>query len=917
MTEPVARLRKSLADRYRIERELGQGGMATVYLAYDLKHDRKVAIKVLRPDLAAVIGAERFLAEIKVTANLQHPHILPLFDSGVATLTADDPLTGHDSRLAPRDLLFYVMPYVEGESLRTMIEREKQLGIDDAVRIGSQVAAALDYAHRHGVVHRDIKPENVLLHDGTALVADFGIALAATHAGASRMTATGMSLGTPAYMSPEQAMGDREVDARSDIYALGTMMYEMLVGDPPYMGSTAQAIVAKVLTEKPVPVTVHRDTVPANVAAAIQKALNKLPADRFSTAADFAKALATPGWTSGELVATVAMPSLRPAARPGRTGRALVAFALTALAAGAIGWFLRPPPEQPLVRYALAFPPTQSMELNRIGTNIDLSHDGSRFVYLGPGDQGGQLWLRQRDRLDATPLQGTAGAINPRFSPDGRQVAFSSGPLLDLRLVGVDGGTPVTIAHGGSGATGGIAWSDDGWIYFDAVAGLSRIRPGGGEPEIVVPLDAAHGEVGQAWPDVMPGSRWLVFRTRHSGAPDEFEIGAFDLKNHTRRSLTKGVFARHVADGMLGIVRSDGVLVVARVDPGTLELKSAFTPVLDGLRTKLLGSVDLVAAGSTLLYVRGTASTATVRAVWVSRDGVLKPIEPPVVVTPANNRGLALSPDGRRLVVDMVGPRSTDLWVKDLPSGPFSRLTFDGLENTKPSWTPDGQSVLYILNRAGTGVASMQVWRKRADGAAAPESVYATSHPINEALMSHDGRWLIYRVITDSGPDVYGIRLGQDTTPVPLLTGPFNEASPALSPDGRWLAYASNESGTQEVYVRPFPKVSTGRWQVSTRGGWAPRWSHSGRELFFVSGGDLMAASVSTSNSFSVETPHRLFGGFGAQFLQGFSPYYDTSPDDSRFLMMGVVGEDSAGVQVVAVENWLHEVRAKLAAAQH
>jgi eukaryotic-like serine/threonine-protein kinase len=234
MSAPLDRLAAALADRYRIERELGAGGMATVYLAHDLKHDRKVAVKVLRPELAAVIGAERFLSEIKTTANLQHPHILPLFDSGAA-----------DS------FLFYVMPFIEGESLRDRLNREKQLPITDAVRIATEVASALDYAHRHNVIHRDIKPENVLLHDGQALVADFGIALAASKAGGSRMTETGLSLGTPHYMSPEQAMGQREITPRSDVYALGAMTYEMLLGEPPFTGPTAQSIVAKVMTEKP------------------------------------------------------------------------------------------------------------------------------------------------------------------------------------------------------------------------------------------------------------------------------------------------------------------------------------------------------------------------------------------------------------------------------------------------------------------------------------------------------------------------------------------------------------------------------------------------------------------------------------------------------------------------------------------
>jgi eukaryotic-like serine/threonine-protein kinase len=268
------RLATALADRYRIERELGAGGMATVYLAHDIKHDRKVAIKVLKPELAAVIGADRFLREIKTIASLQHPHILGLIDSGEVEGTA-----------------FYVMPFVEGESLRDLLNREKQLPIADAVRIASEIASALDYAHRHGVIHRDIKPENILLHDGSALVADFGIALAVSTAGGTRMTETGMSLGTPHYMSPEQALGEREITARSDVYALGCVLYEMLVGEPPFTGPTAQAIIAKVMTAEPVSPATLRRTVPFPVESAVLTALQKLPADRFATAARFAEAL--------------------------------------------------------------------------------------------------------------------------------------------------------------------------------------------------------------------------------------------------------------------------------------------------------------------------------------------------------------------------------------------------------------------------------------------------------------------------------------------------------------------------------------------------------------------------------------------------------------------------------------------------
>ncbi|HEY7860197.1 MAG TPA: serine/threonine-protein kinase, partial [Gemmatimonadaceae bacterium] len=301
MSDPLADLSTALGDRYRIERELGAGGMATVYLAEDLKHNRKVAVKVLKPELAIAIGAARFLAEIKTTANLQHPHILALHDSGEVNGT-----------------VFYVMPYVEGESLRDRLEREKQLPVDDALRIAAEVADALEYAHERGVIHRDIKPENILLQRGHAVVADFGIALAASKTGGARMTETGMSLGTPTYMSPEQAMGAREVDARTDVYSLGCVLYEMLVGEPPFVGPTAQSIVAKVMTESPRSLTGQRRTVAPHVDAAVQKSLEKLAADRFASAAAFAEALRDGGQS---LRATVHETAHAPARRRSLAGR--------------------------------------------------------------------------------------------------------------------------------------------------------------------------------------------------------------------------------------------------------------------------------------------------------------------------------------------------------------------------------------------------------------------------------------------------------------------------------------------------------------------------------------------------------------------------------------------------------------------
>src|SRR5687767_13540837 len=325
MSSMLDRLTSVLAERYSFEREIGVGGMATVYLARDLRHDRLVALKLLRPELGAVIGADRFLAEIKLTANLQHPHILPLFDSG-----------------AVEGLLYYVMPYVEGVSVRERLNREKQLSIAESVRIATEVASALDYAHRRGIIHRDIKPENILLHDGQALVADFGIALAVSTAG-TRMTETGMSLGTPHYMSPEQAMGEREITARSDVYALGAVTYEMLVGEPPFTGPTAQAIVARVLTGEPEPPSASRKTIPPHVEAAVLQALEKLPADRFASAADFAAALGNPGFTSARSTAGLRRPAPAPVG-----ARAWLPWALFLAAIGFIGFDqLRPRPVSP------------------------------------------------------------------------------------------------------------------------------------------------------------------------------------------------------------------------------------------------------------------------------------------------------------------------------------------------------------------------------------------------------------------------------------------------------------------------------------------------------------------------------------------------------------------------------------------
>ena len=398
MTDPITRLNAALESRYRIEREIGEGGMATVYLAQDVRHNRNVAFKVLKPELAAVVGAEKFLAEIETTAKLTHPHILPLFDSGEAD-----------------GFLYFVMPYIEGDTLRDKIDREKQLSIEEALKITEKVASALDYAHEHGVVHRDIKPGNILLSEkGEPTVADFGIALAVAQAGGGRVTETGLSVGTPHYMSPEQATGDRDVDPRTDVYALGCVLYEMLVGDPPYGGSTAQAVLAKILTsDAPAPTDV-RVSIPPNVDAAIRKALEKLPADRFTSAQEFAKALGDAGFRHGE-----------EAAGGVQVGRGLwnpLSVVATVLAANTAWSFLRPEPPQPVSRQVLSTEGWDGLEAE-FGRYAAIAPDGSSMIL----PVGGQLALKMRGSTEITPIPGTEGGRDVVYSPDGEWIALCRG----------------------------------------------------------------------------------------------------------------------------------------------------------------------------------------------------------------------------------------------------------------------------------------------------------------------------------------------------------------------------------------------------------------------------------------------------------------------------------------------------------
>ncbi|WP_310571852.1 protein kinase, partial [Gemmatimonas sp.] len=433
MSDRLSRLTAALADRYRVERELGAGGMATVYLAHDIKHDRDVAIKVLHPDLGAALGGDRFLTEIRTTARLQHPHILPLLDSGDAD-----------------GLLYYVMPFVAGETLRARLERERQLPIDDALRIAREVADALGAAHALGIVHRDVKPENILLQNGHATVADFGIALAVQAAGGQRMTQTGLSLGTPQYMSPEQAMGERTIDARADIYALGAVTYEMLTGDAPFTGSSVQAIVARVLTEKPQAIRTVRDTVPFGAEQAVLRALSKLPADRYASTAEFVAAL-TANTMAVDRNAVDSLSVQAPTDRSRRLRVIAAALAFTTVASLVVAaWALtRAPIAASAAIFDAALPDSAPMArvAGTIATGfgsssrqLSVSPRGDFVVYAVQRGDSTMLWRRSLIDASAVPITGTSGGRSPRISPDGQRLAFAT--RTHTMILPIGGGEP-------------------------------------------------------------------------------------------------------------------------------------------------------------------------------------------------------------------------------------------------------------------------------------------------------------------------------------------------------------------------------------------------------------------------------------------------------------------------------------------
>jgi serine/threonine-protein kinase len=889
MSDAIRRLNAALEGRYRIDGELGEGGMATVYLAEDQRHDRKVAIKVLKPELSAIIGAERFLGEIQTTANLQHPHILPLHDSGEIDGT-----------------VFYVMPLVGGESLRELMDREKLLRVADAVRIASDVADALDYAHRQGVVHRDIKPENILMHDGRALVADFGIALAASRTeGSQRLTETGMSLGTPHYMSPEQAMGEPDVDGRADIYALGCVLYEMLSGQPPFTAPNAQAIVAKLLSSEPEPLTQLRKTVPPHVAGATHTALEKLPADRFATAAEMVSALADGSW--------IAPSTPRAKAGGGRVG-SLIPWGLAAafLIVAIVSIAFRPRPESSptgpmrmtLVTSSAADRTTPGTSTALGGGRLAVSREGRTVVYVGVTDGISRLFRRSLADPDVTVLPQTEGARFPAISADGRTIVFGTADGAVARM-SMDGGAPTEIARPVAPPIG-ITWSDRHGLvfgmlgYVDDSPGISRMAVSG---------DTTLGFVtGPAFSEPTMHHNPVIF-------PDDETIGYLNIQaagvtlstlrlpdGEPRRTTLNARQVIGLSGGILLFMDLGGLMMAAGFDARTGEVRSgpvAVPNVPSGVSDAALAS------NGTLVFMKRPTGF----------DVVLSDERGNVVSLLPNDstrtfRGL-FSPDGSRIALSGWFGGTEGTWLFDIASSTLSPLPVRHAPNSL-NWTPDGRRVVTLEGaRRAPAITSVSA---DASDSPSPFAELPDGRRAGSASLSSDGETLAITEDVGSNPmlrelDIVLLDLS-DGSVTDFATGPANELAPRFSTDGRWLAYASNESGRYEVYVRPFPGPG-GRIQVSAGGGSEPVWSPDGRRLYYRLGRALLSADLteSASGELRVASRTRLFEDefYGADREDALEATYDVSPDGTRFLFARAKG--GAVPEIVIWTDWLGEVR--------
>ena len=868
---------------YEILSAIGAGGMGEVYRARDSKLGREVAIKVLPEEFTQhPQKLARFEREARLLASLNHP--------GIATLYEVEESEGKP---------FLVMELVEGETLAERIGRGP-IPVNEALTLAQQIAEALEAAHEKGVIHRDLKPANIKVDpEGHVKVLDFGLAkafadevpeseLSASPTLSRDATKAGVILGTAAYMSPEQAKG-KTVDKRSDIFSFGIVLYEMLTGKRAFAGEDVSEVLARILASEP-----DWKALSPNIPPSLVKLLGRcLSKDRKNRLRDIGDArfeiqeiLTAPRATSETVKARA------PVLAWG------LAVLVAALVGGIIVWSLTRPAPPRLARFAISEPPNVFINPGFTPT-VTISPDGTRIVYVGPGEQ---LYVRAVDQLEAVALRGGVGR-NPFISPDGNWVGFRS-EGDNLEKVSIHGGPPVVLSEG-LGGIAGASWGADDRIIFgtEATNGLFRVSAaGGGEREPLTTLE--EGESGHLWPEILPGGRTVVFTVEKGQA--NFEIAALNLETGERKLLIPGGSNPHYAATGHIVYGIEGTLRAVPFDLDALEVKGDPIPVLEGVVTQVRGDAHFsLAEDGTLAYVPGTGSfSQQLTFVWVDREGH----EEPVAAEPRAYQEFTLSPDGSQIAVRVRIDNSDDVWIYDLGRDTTTRLTFDPAGERYPVWTPDGQKVAFGY----VGGALPMSW-KAADGTGEVEPLGENStYHVPEAF-SPDGTVLVFeeRVGTDLAISRLGmLSLEGERAPTLLLDTEFSERNATLSPDGRWMAYESDESGQFEVYVRPFPDVNAGRWQVSNDGGTWPLWAPDGRELFYVGPQAMMSVAVETEPTFALGTRESLFDM--ALYRRLINRRVAISPDSQQFLLLKEGGESedtAAPPSIVVVQNWFEELK--------
>ena len=885
---------------YEITGALGAGGMGEVYRARDTRLERTVAIKVLPAHRADTPEArQRFEREARAISALNHPNICHLYDVGNENGTA-----------------FLVMEYMEGQTLAERLARGP-LATEQVLKIGMEICDALDKAHCAGFIHRDLKPANIMLTKTGAKLMDFGLAATAAGAGSSGMsvlptmskqlTAEGTILGTFQCMSPEQLEG-READSRSDIFALGAVIYEMATGRHAFEGKSQASVIGAILERQPPPISSVQPMAPRALDRVVKTCLAKDPDERWQTARDVK--LQLQGIVE-EGAVTASIPAVTPSTSPSRLKWAAVLLGLAVLAVAlGLWWSARVKEPARAMQLSLELPVTLSgIYTGNPGCPFDISRDGSKVVFVGEEHNRPQLYIRQLDQQFASPIPGTdTEPIQPFFSPDGEWIAyFSAGKL---RKVSVRGG-PITILgdapvpHGGS-------WSDDGWIIFGSGlgSGLVRVPENGGTPENLTVPNGKAQEVSHRWPQTLPGNQTVLFTIQLDSQVtyDNARVAALSLKDKTWKTLfTGGSYARYVPSGHIVYVRA-GTLMAAPFDLKRLELTGPAVPVENGVLTSTNssgGAQFAVTPAGTLMYVPGNSRPPDRLLMWVDRAGHATELH-----VPANNYGAPrISPTGKIAALQLQTDGVPTIWVYDFTRNTLSRLTFGTGVRTAPIWTPDGKRVLYRTVAEGFPA----IRQKPADGSGSEEVVLRETDPaVTPFSISPDGKVLLFGKRGNEGAmGIYKANMeGGDRNAEPYLRstyGTLAQAQAEFSPDGHWVAYSSNESGREEIYVQPFPGPG-GKWIVSSDGGSVPRWSRSGREIFYRNADKMMSVEVQTQPTFQAGTPHVLFQG-----SYSITPY-DVAPDSQHFLLVKDKEGQPEAREVKVVLNWVQELKRRVPA---